>query len=130
MSSTAENGVAIDVADQLLFSSGSTDLSQSGRALLGRIAKEIRPADSVISVEGHTDSWMVEASMREIYPSNWELGAARAAKVVKRLTAEGVDPSNLRVVSFGPFHPIASNDSTEGRRKNRRIAIVVRSSDR
>ncbi len=125
----AVDGVTIDVADQLLFSSGSTNLSQKGRALLSRIAKQISSADAEISVEGHTDSWMVQSSKRDLYPSNWELGASRAAKVVKRLTAEGVDPTKLRVVSFGPFHPIASNDSPEGRRKNRRIAIVLRTTD-
>ncbi|MBW2387872.1 MAG: OmpA family protein [Deltaproteobacteria bacterium] len=125
----AVDGITIDVADQLLFGSGSTNLSQEGRALLSRIAKQISSSDSVISVEGHTDSWMVQASKREIYPSNWELGASRAAKVVKRLSAEGVDPAKLRVVSFGPFHPVASNDSPEGRRKNRRIAIVLRTAD-
>lgn len=125
----AVDGVTIDVADQLLFSSGSTNLSQEGRALLSRIAKQISSADAEISVEGHTDNWMVQSSKRDLYPSNWELGASRAAKVVKRLTAEGVDPTKLRVVSFGPFHPIASNDSPEGRRKNRRIAIVLRTTD-
>ncbi len=93
---------------------------------MSRIAKEISSADAVISVEGHTDSWMVQESKRELYPSNWELGAFRAAKVVKRLSAAGVDPARLRVVSFGPFHPVAPNDTPEGRRKNRRIAIVLR----
>lgn len=126
----AVDGVDIDLADELLFASGSTELSQSGRALLGRIAKEIDAADAVISVEGHTDSWMVRESIRKRYPSNWELGASRAAKVVKRLSAEGIDPAKLRVVSYGPFHPVAANDSPEGRRKNRRIAIVVRKIDR
>jgi chemotaxis protein MotB len=125
----AADGVAIDVDDQLLFDSGATDLSQKGRKLLSRIAKEISSSDAVISVEGHTDSWMVQESKRTLYPSNWELGASRAAKVVKRLSAEGVDPAKLRVVSFGPFHPVASNDTAEGRRKNRRIAIVLRQPD-
>lgn len=125
----AVDGVAIDVADQLLFASGSADLSSKGRALLSRIAKEISAGDSVIFVEGHTDSWMVQESKRERYPGNWELGAYRAAKVVKRLSAEGVDPARLRVVSFGPFHPVAPNDTAEGRRKNRRIAIVLRTPD-
>ncbi|MCP5040040.1 MAG: OmpA family protein [bacterium] len=122
----AREGIEIAVSDDLLFASGSTDLSQAGRGVLRRIAGELKDMGGTVSVAGHTDNYMVRKSMRDRYPSNWELGAARAAKVVRRLSAEGVDPTRLRVVSYGPFHPVAGNDTEKGRRMNRRIAIVVR----
>lgn len=121
----AANGVNIDVSDALLFDSGSATLSQEGRAVLKRIASELNRMDGDVSVEGHTDSYMVRESLRGRYPSNWELGASRAAKVVRRLSAEGVDPKRFRVVSHGPFQPVAQNDTPAGRRMNRRIAIVL-----
>ncbi len=120
------DGVQLDVSNELLFPSGSAKLSREGRAVLASIAGQLKQGDEVISVIGHTDNLMIGGSLEALYPSNWELAGARAARVVRRLSAEGVEPARLRAVSRGPFAPIASNDSKEGRAKNRRTEIILR----
>ena len=120
------DGVRVDISNQMLFASGSAILSDDGRDVLGRLAKQLRGGSETISVEGHTDNLMIGKSLEKQYPSNWELAAARSARVVRRLSAEGVEPDRLRVVSLGPFSPAASNDTEEGRSRNRRTEILLR----
>jgi chemotaxis protein MotB len=121
-----QDGIQVDVSNQLLFASGSAILSEKGRDVLLRLAKQLRQGDETISVEGHTDNVMIGAALESQYPSNWELAGARAARVVRRLSAEGVDPTRLRAVSRGPFDPEASNDTEAGRAQNRRTQILLR----
>ena len=121
-----QDGIRVDVSNQLLFASGSAILSEKGRNVLRRLAKQLREGDETISVEGHTDNVMIGATLERQYPSNWELAGARAARVVRRLSAEGVDPRRLRAVSHGPFAPEASNDTKAGRSRNRRTEILLR----
>jgi chemotaxis protein MotB len=65
-------------------------------------------------------------SLRAQYPTNWELGAVRAVNVVRFFQKEsGIDPLRMSAVSYGPYRPIASNKSEEGRAKNRRIEIIL-----
>jgi chemotaxis protein MotB len=125
-----EDGIRLDVSNKLLFASGSAILSEAGRGVLGRLAKQLREGDETISIEGHTDNLMIGKSLEDQYPSNWELAGARAARVVRRLSAEGVEPGRLRAVSFGPFAPGASNDTEAGRAQNRRTEIVLRPAGR
>ncbi|HEX9815165.1 MAG TPA: OmpA family protein, partial [Myxococcota bacterium] len=74
-----------------------------------------------IAVEGHTD----DVPVARRYPSNWELAAARASSVVRLMVELGVGPERFKVVSRGEFAPIASNETAEGRAKNRRIEIQL-----
>ena len=74
-----------------------------------------------ISVEGHTD----DIPVARRYASNWELAAARASSVVRLMIELGVDPTRLKAVSRAEFAPVASNDTDEGRAKNRRIEIQL-----
>jgi hypothetical protein len=60
-----------------------------------------------------------------VFPSNWELSAARAASVVHQFTKVGIDPLRLEIVGFGEFRPKQSNDTVEGRNANRRVAVLV-----
>lgn len=120
------NGVSVGVSDELLFASGSARLSDAGRDVLRRVADRIQGDSTLVFVEGHTDDVQVGKALRDRYPTNWELGGARAASVVRVLSETGVDPKRLRAVSRGPFDPIAPNDSEEGRAKNRRTEIILR----
>ncbi len=124
--SEVRDGIEVDVSNQLLFASGSANLSEKGRDVLLRLAKQLREGNETIAVEGHTDNVMIGAALESQYPSNWELAGARAARVVRRLSAEGVDPTRLRAVSRGPFAPDASNDTEKGRSQNRRTQILLR----
>ena len=121
------DGVRLNVSDELLFPSGTTDLNETGRSLLGRVAGQIQSENSIVFVEGHTDNVRIGKALRARYPTNWELAGARAALVVRVLSEAGVDPKRLRAVSRGPFAPVASNETAEGRAKNRRTEIILRS---
>jgi len=121
-----QDGIQMDVSNELLFASGSAILSKEGRDVLLRLARLLREGDETISVEGHTDNVMIGAALEGQYPSNWELAGARAARVVRRLSAEGVDPRRLRAISHGPFAPKVSNDTEQGRVRNRRTEILLR----
>ena len=68
-------------------------------------------------------------TLRARFPTNWELSADRATNIVRHLQTLGLDPSMLVAEAFGQYHPIASNETPEGRRKNRRINIVIEDSD-
>lgn len=120
------DGVRLNVSDELLFASGSAVINEGGREVLGRVATQIKGQAAVISVEGHTDNRPIGGALKQRYPTNWELAGARAASVVRLLSEAGIDPAVLRAVSRGPFAPIASNDTADGRAKNRRTEILLR----
>jgi chemotaxis protein MotB len=75
-----------------------------------------------IDVEGHTDNIPIK---NELFPSNWELSASRAASVVHLFTRYGVNPKRLSSIGYAEFRPVASNATSEGRLRNRRVKIVV-----
>ncbi|MBW2232563.1 MAG: OmpA family protein [Deltaproteobacteria bacterium] len=120
------DGIRLNVSDELLFASGSARINEGGRKLLERVAAQIADEDAIISVEGHTDNVAISRSLKDRYPTNWELAAARACSVVRLLSENGVEPIRLRAVSRGPFVPIMSNDTREGRKKNRRTELILR----
>ena len=113
---------------EVLFPSGSADLSPDGRKTLTsfartllEIAKKIPPDVTwVLRVDGHTDRVPI-ASAR--YPSNWELSADRALSVVKYLIAQGIAPARLAATGFGEFQPIDDGKSAAANRRNRRIEM-------
>ncbi len=119
-------GIRLAVSDELLFPSGSAELESGGRDVLIRVAKQIGDEQAIVAVEGHTDNVRIGPSLRTRYTSNWELAAARAAGVVRLLNEQGLVGERLRAVSRGPFAPIASNDTLEGRARNRRTEIILR----
>ncbi|HEY5658962.1 MAG TPA: OmpA family protein [Myxococcota bacterium] len=120
------DGIRLAVSDELLFPSGSADLDSGGRELLIRVANQIGDEQAIVAVEGHTDNVRIGSALRKRYTSNWELAAARAAGVVRLLNEQGIPGERLRAVSRGPFAPVASNDTSEGRARNRRTEIVLR----
>jgi chemotaxis protein MotB len=67
----------------------------------------------------------IAGALARIYPTNWELSAARAINVTRFLQARGIDPAQLSAVAYGEFKPVADNETKEGRAKNRRIEIVL-----
>ena len=120
------DGIRLNVSQELLFGSGGTALGEKGQDLIARVAAQIKDEGAIISVEGNTDNVPVGPELRKLYPTNWELAGARAAEVVRLLADNGVDPASMRAVSRGPFDPIASNDTAEGRAENRRTEIILR----
>lgn len=115
-------GLLVNLTQDVLFPSGSASLSGKGKKVLGKVADNLRGIPHEIRVQGHTDNVPIRSDR---FPSNWELASARASEVVKLLATSGVDPSRLSAVSYGEFSPRASNDTPEGRAKNRRIEITL-----
>lgn len=116
-------GIRVNLSQEILFASGSTEIGSSGREVLERVAAQLRGSKNRIDVIGHTDDVQISPGLRSRFPTNWELAAARAAAVVKLMQENGISGSRLRAVSAGPFQPRASNDTEEGRARNRRIEI-------
>ncbi len=117
-----EGGVEISIRESVLFPSGVADLVADGETLLAALAPVFATGDYALSVEGHTDAVPI-ASDR--FPSNWELSSARASSVVRFLIGKDIDPTRLTVVGHGETQPIASNDTAEGRARNRRVNFIL-----
>lgn len=116
-------GLRLNVSDDVLFATGSADLDDIGRDVLIKVAGQLVDLNDFIEVRGHSDDRKIGGSLATRYPSNWELAAARAARVVRLLESHGVPGSRLAAVSLGPNQPVAPNDSAENRARNRRIEI-------
>ncbi|NOY44483.1 MAG: OmpA family protein [Deltaproteobacteria bacterium] len=119
--------LSVKVLDEILFDSGSARIKPEGREVLRRLGEMLKAqADKAIVIEGHTDNVPIAGALAERFPSNWELSTARATSVVRFLQDEvGVEPERLSAVGFGPYRPVASNDTPEGRARNRRIEIKL-----
>jgi chemotaxis protein MotB len=113
--------------DKILFNSGSVEINQKGKTILLVVADSVRGhGDQSIMVEGHTDNRPLGPTLKERFPSNWELSAARAAAVVRFFQKEGrLQPERLSARGYSYFRPVASNKTIEGRRQNRRIEIIL-----
>ncbi len=119
----SEEGFLIRLPANILFEKGKAKIINDDAYLfLKRIALIIDklPKDININVIGHTDATPIKSS---IYKDNWELSTARAISVVKELIKDGVNPKFLTACGRAGYDPIASNNTLEGRRKNRRVEL-------
>ncbi|HEB55067.1 MAG TPA: flagellar motor protein MotD [Gammaproteobacteria bacterium] len=114
--------VKVEMNNRILFTSGNAHLTERGYPILQELAEVVRNLPNHIDVEGHTDNRPIRTS---IYPSNWELSAARAASVVHLFTRNGVDPKRMSAIGYGQYRPIADNNTAQGRRRNRRVVVVI-----
>lgn len=112
----------IEMNTDILFPSGSADIATSAKAVLGHLADVLKSIPNPMRIEGHTDNVPIHTAM---FPSNWELSAARAASVVHLFMDQGVNPHRMAVAGFAEYRPTGENDSTEGRNHNRRVVIVI-----
>jgi chemotaxis protein MotB len=118
-------GIRVNLAQEILFPTGSAQLDDQGREILLKVSNRLKEMPNAIEVEGHTDDVRISSALKSRYPTNWELAAARAARVVRLFQESGIDPTRMTAVSYGPFHPEVPNDSPENRAKNRRIEIKL-----
>jgi chemotaxis protein MotB len=121
--SIARRGLVVSVlTDKVLFDSGSADIKPAAEPLLDALSRLLKTqVRNPIQVEGNTDN--VPVSGR--FPTNWELSTTRATAVVRELISHGVWPDRLSATGYADRHPIASNASERGRRRNRRVELVV-----
>ena len=118
--------LTVDVAEQLFFDSGRATLKETGKEVLKKVADAMKSyEDKAIRVVGHTDNVPITGGLQKVFPSNWELSAARATTVVRFLQDAGIEPERLMATGRAEYAPVASNDDAEGRQKNRRIEITL-----
>jgi chemotaxis protein MotB len=115
--------MVVTLPAQVLFDSGSADLSEEGQTALKDVADVLRTVKNKrFVVGGHTDDQQIKKAK---FDSNWDLSSARALTVTKALIKAGVKPGNLIAAGYSQFAPVASNKSEAGRQKNRRIEIIL-----
>ena len=117
-----ENWIELSLRNSLLFSSGDAVPNAEAFPLVEDIARVLRDYPNAILVEGFTDDIPITTP---VYPSNWELSGARAAAIVRMLIDNGVDAKRLAAVGYGENQPIARNDTSEGRQRNRRVVLLI-----
>jgi len=117
----------VDLVDKILFDSGEAVVSKRGEGVLARVGAVLATMDDKqIQVSGHTDSHPISEKLTTQFPTNWELSTARAVNVVRFLQEKANVPAkNLVATGYGEYHPIASNKSSTGRARNRRIEILL-----
>jgi chemotaxis protein MotB len=121
------NRLSVNLVEKVVFNSGEAELKTKGKEVLkrvGKILKEIK--DKEIRIEGYTDNVPIGDLLKDQFPTNWELSTQRATNVLRFLQeVAGVEGDRLSAVGYGPFHPVASNETPRGRAENRRIEILL-----
>jgi chemotaxis protein MotB len=116
-------GIRLNLSDDILFASGSAQLDPIGQKVLQKVIDRLLTLNHMIEVQGHTDNRKISRRLAKRFPTNWDLAAARAARVVRLMESSGIEGASLSAVSYASFQPIASNDTPEDRSLNRRIEI-------
>ncbi|GIP47383.1 Chemotaxis protein LafU [compost metagenome] len=117
-------GISITLSDRFLFDTGQADLKSGSAKTLAKLASLFRQLNTVISIEGHTDSLPIVYASE--FKDNWELSGARALSVLRFFVdKEKLDPQHFQYAGYADTRPAADNDTPEGRQKNRRVEITV-----
>lgn len=118
--------LTLTMVEKILFDSGKADIKTNGKKVLDRVADILKTInDKQIRIEGHTDNVPIGAVLAEKFPTNWELSTSRATTVVRYLQEKGVSPAFLNAAGYSEYKPVESNETDEGKAKNRRIEIVL-----
>ncbi|HEY2743257.1 MAG TPA: OmpA family protein [Polyangia bacterium] len=128
VSLTEDGGkLRVGLVDKVLFNSGESAINKRGETVLMKVGSILaNVADRQILVSGHTDQTPIGEKRASQFPTNWELSTARATTVVRFLQEQAKVPGEHLVASgYGEYHPVASNKSSAGRAKNRRIEILL-----
>ncbi len=121
-----KNRLSVEIVDKILFASGSDQITPEGQGVLEKVSavlKDVKEND--IRIEGHTDNVPIGPRIIAKFPSNWELSTARSTQVVRFLSDHNVPPENLQAAGFSKYRPVDTNDTPDGRQRNRRIEIVL-----
>ena len=118
--------VRLTLADGILFPEGGWDLNEAGKATLAKLAPTLKGLSGQrVVVKGFTDNVPIGPELRTRFPNNVELSKARADAVAKFLVAQGVPSAIVFTSGLGETHPVASNETLQGRAKNRRVEIDI-----
>jgi chemotaxis protein MotB len=120
-------GLVINLREATFFASGDDAVAPGSNGILAKIAAEIQGFGNQVRLEGHTDSIPIHNSR---FRSNWELSAARSIAMLELLRQKfGIAPERLSVAGYAENAPVDTNDSEEGRGRNRRVDLVILSED-
>jgi chemotaxis protein MotB len=120
-----EKGLVITVVGDLLFDSGKAKIREEALPLLTKVSTILKDnmAQFNIGIEGHTDNIPIKQSG---WKSNWELSTSRALSVLHYLANDqGISPERLSAIGYGEYRPLVSNETSDGRKQNRRVEIVI-----
>ena len=123
-----EKGVVyVDIYDKLLFKSGSFNITDKAKIVLGKVAKVLAAQPAIeFMVEGHTDSKQLIGNGSNLMEDNWDLSVKRATTIVRVLQETyGIDPKRMTAAGRSEYMPIAENNTSENRAANRRTRIVI-----
>lgn len=122
--------ILLRVAASVFFDSGKADINTNAEPLLDRISEILvmyKDSIKIVRIEGHTDNRPINTSK---FDSNWELSASRAVNVLRRIVEiSQLGPEKFSAVGYSEFYPIADNDTSVGRAKNRRVDFFIESVD-
>lgn len=114
----------VKLPDNILFDPGKTDLKKEGQEALAQVTRILSGIEGrKFQIAGHTDN--VPTGKNSRFKSNWELSSARALVVLDLMIKEGMDPKRVSAAGYADVLPVASNDSDDGKKQNRRIEIVL-----
>ncbi|HLK39069.1 MAG TPA: flagellar motor protein MotB [Polyangiaceae bacterium] len=115
--------LVLRLPEHLLFDNAQAALKPDGRKALEAVADSLEGRAVFVRIEGHTDSMPIRTPQ---FPTNWELSTARATACVRfMLETKRIAPERLSAAGYGQHHPVATNDTAEGRARNRRVDIVI-----
>jgi len=115
--------IEIRMNESVLFASADDSLFNEAQSILNTILPILEKSDYQIAVEGHTDNRPIATAR---FPSNWELSAARAVSVINYLQRSGLPADRMHAIAYGETQPIETNDTAEGRQKNRRVQLILK----
>lgn len=123
-----ERGVAMQLKSNILFETSSSNLKEDSKSILNKINSIISSLENPILVEGHTDNRPINTDR---FPSNWELSADRAVNVVRYFVEVlGENPERFSATGYGEFKPVVPNNNYENMAKNRRVDILIVTSEK
>lgn len=119
-----ERGLVVTFLAEVLFDSGKANIRPEAYDVLDKVTKVIKEkvSDRNIAIEGHTDNEPIKYSG---WKSNWELSTARATSVLHYMEDKAISPKRLQATGYGEHRPVASNDTPDGKQKNRRVEIII-----
>jgi chemotaxis protein MotB len=118
----APSWVEVEIKTDILFPSGSAEIETAAVEILESLAAILAERPYPIRIEGHTDNRPIKTAQ---FPSNWELSAARASRIVRLFEQRGITASRMVVAGMGENQPLADNATPDGRNRNRRVALVI-----
>jgi chemotaxis protein MotB len=117
-----DKSVKLSVRGPMFFDLGKADLKPETRLFLDKITTVLKSINNEVHVVGHTDDYLIRS---ELYPSNWELSAARASGIVRYLINSGIEPERFTVKAYSKYRPEVPNITPENKARNRRVEIII-----